>query len=168
MKLGKNSLIALGLSIVAVILILLMTSFNAKVADLVCDCINHESGQNCPFRGTLPIEVYLDYTLSASLILMAAYLFVSDQRALKLSSMSERRWERVTSALRGDEKTIYNLIASTDGVMFQSDIVKNTQFPKARVSRVLNGLEARNLLERRRSGMSNVIVLKSPSIENPK
>jgi Uncharacterized membrane-associated protein/domain len=109
-----------------------------------------------------PIEIYAGYTLAGILALSGAYMLFLDFRRSKLITASAEHWNKVTSALKGDEKTVYDLIASTDGVMFQSDIVDNSGLSKVKVSRVLDRLEARNLLERRRRGMSNVVVLKTP------
>ena len=44
--------------------------------------------------------------------------------------------------------------------MFQSDLVEKSEFPKAKVSRILDKMEARGLLERKRRGMANAVVLK--------
>jgi hypothetical protein len=165
-KLRHNTLIGTGLILVAVVLALLVGSFGARIMemnDAGCDCADAEIGGFCPHsEGTLPIEVYIGYTISAVLALIGAYLIISDMRAQRINSASAESWKKVTSALKGEEKTIYELIASADGVMFQSDIVEKSGVNKVKVSRVLDGLEARGLVERRRRGMSNVIMLKAP------
>lgn len=166
MKLGKNSLIGLGLIAVAIALAFLVNSFGARIMELNdagCSCEDAEIGGFCPHsEGNLPIEVYIGYTIFAVLVLIGAYLIFSDLRGSRLSSESAKRWRKVTSALRGEEKTIYELIASAEGVMFQSDIGEKSGLNKVKVSRVLDGMEARGLLERRRRGMSNVVILKTP------
>ena len=44
--------------------------------------------------------------------------------------------------------------------IFQSDLVEKTEFDKVKVSRILDKLEGRQLIERKRRGMTNVVVLK--------
>jgi hypothetical protein len=166
MKLGKNSMIGVGLILVAVVVALLVNSFGARIMeinDADCGCGAAEIGGFCPHsENSLPIEVYLGYSTSAVLVLIGIYLIINDLRSAKLKSSSAENWNKITSALQGDEKTLYNLIASAEGVMFQSDLVEKSGLQKVKVSRVLDRLEARNLLERRRRGMSNIVVLKNP------
>jgi uncharacterized membrane protein len=52
------------------------------------------------------------------------------------------------------------LIVEEGGTIFQSQLVDKSGYSKSKVSLVLDRLEARKILERRRRGMSNVIVLK--------
>jgi uncharacterized membrane protein len=42
----------------------------------------------------------------------------------------------------------------------QSDIVNNTSLTKVKVTRLLDKLEGKGLVERRRRGMGNLVVLK--------
>jgi len=46
-------------------------------------------------------------------------------------------------------------------VLFQSEIVERSGLPKSTVSLTLDKLEAKGIVERRRSGMSNVVILKA-------
>jgi uncharacterized membrane protein len=48
----------------------------------------------------------------------------------------------------------------SDGVVQQSTIVEETDLSKSHVSRKLDVLESRELVERKRRGMGNVVVLK--------
>ena len=45
-------------------------------------------------------------------------------------------------------------------MVFQSDIVEKTGFPKVKVTRLLDRMEHRGLVERRRRGMSNIVLIK--------
>ena len=47
-----------------------------------------------------------------------------------------------------------------NGSVYQSDIMKKTGFSKVKVSRVLDKLEQKGLLERKRRGMTNLVVAK--------
>jgi uncharacterized membrane protein len=46
------------------------------------------------------------------------------------------------------------------GTAFQSEVVEKTGWSKVKVTRTLDKLESRRLLERRRRGLTNIIVLK--------
>lgn len=63
-------------------------------------------------------------------------------------------------SLDAEEKKIYQLLENSDGTIFQSDLVAKTGFSKVKVSRIIDKLETKGIVERRRRGMANLIVLK--------
>jgi len=65
------------------------------------------------------------------------------------------------SKLNKEEKEVFLFIKENkeDGV-YQSTIVERFNFPKSKVSRVLDKLERLDIIERRRRGMTNIILLK--------
>ena len=62
--------------------------------------------------------------------------------------------------MTGEEKKIFEAIIDSGGSMLQSDLVSKTNLNKVKVTRTLDRLEGRNLIERRRRGMSNVVILR--------
>ncbi|HPR41792.1 MAG TPA: MarR family transcriptional regulator [Candidatus Methanofastidiosa archaeon] len=72
----------------------------------------------------------------------------------------KRSWESIALSLGEQEAMIYDLLISSDGIILQSDIVSALNISKSTVSRILDLLESRGLVEKRRRGMGNVIMLK--------
>lgn len=70
-----------------------------------------------------------------------------------------QRWEEVSKTLKNDEQRVYKAIID-EGIINQSELVERTGLSKSNVSRALYGLESRGLVERRRRGMGNVVLLK--------
>jgi hypothetical protein len=64
--------------------------------------------------------------------------------------------DAVKTLLKGDELTVYDLIR-TLGPITQADVTKRTGFSKAKLSVVLDVLEAYGLIARRRRGRENVV-----------
>ena len=64
------------------------------------------------------------------------------------------------SKLSHDEKKVYENIKSKQGSAYQSDLIKETGFTKVKITRILDKLESAGILERKRRGMTNIIVLK--------
>lgn len=97
--------------------------------------------------------------LGSSLI----YLLVETKIQQPHNSLSiQDNWNTIVETLANpDEKAIVTLIIAEGGTIFQTQLVEKSGYSKTKVSLVLNRLEARNVVERRRHGMSNVIVLKS-------
>lgn len=61
--------------------------------------------------------------------------------------------------LDGDEKIIFQKIVDNDGLL-QRELILNTDFSEPKVSRLLDKLERRGLIIRKRDGMGNRVMLK--------
>ncbi len=72
----------------------------------------------------------------------------------------KRKWETILPTLKEDQQLIYQAVLDADGLIPQSDIVEKTGLSKSNVSRSLDILESMGLIERRRRGMGNIILLK--------
>ncbi|QGA84428.1 MarR family transcriptional regulator [Halomicrobium sp. LC1Hm] len=84
-----------------------------------------------------------------------------DEQTAPSELLAARRseWEEVADRLANNERIVYEAVLDADGVLPQSEIVEQTDVSKATVSRALDNLEARDLIERKRRGMGNVVVL---------
>ena len=71
-----------------------------------------------------------------------------------------KEWGETAERLANAEEEIYRTIMEEDGVIGQSEIVEETSLSKATVSRTLDGLETKKLVERKKRGIGNLIVLK--------
>lgn len=72
----------------------------------------------------------------------------------------KKKWDEIAKTLKEDEAKIYKAIIESDGIITQSELVEKTGLSKASVSRALDLLESKGLVERRRRGMGNVVLLK--------
>jgi uncharacterized membrane protein len=72
----------------------------------------------------------------------------------------KKRWEQTTKTLKNDEQKIYKAIIDSDGIIEQSALPEKTEISRSNVSRALDLLESRSLIEKRRRGMTNTILLK--------
>lgn len=69
------------------------------------------------------------------------------------------RWEESVERLQNNEETVYTVLLEADGELAQRKLVEETELSKATVSRTLDKLENRDLVERKRNGMGNTIQL---------
>ena len=77
-----------------------------------------------------------------------------------MSTLKETKKPKVNlSKLDKEEKQIYNIIKNHESI-YQSDLTKETDFSKVKITRILDKLESKKIIERRRRGMTNVIFLK--------
>ena len=63
------------------------------------------------------------------------------------------------SDLNSEEKHVLALIQKNKAI-FQADLIEKTGFGKAKMTRIIDRLEGRDIVERKRRGMTNIVVLK--------
>ena len=128
-----------------------------KAADIQCEQVcGPDMHEDCPHKNGIPLQSYFGFTITIITLIIGINTLLSERSY----SEKERKIERQISKLHGDEKQVFNLIMENDGAMFQSEIIEKTGFSKARVSRILDRLEIKGLIDKRRRGMTNLIVLK--------
>ncbi len=71
-----------------------------------------------------------------------------------------KRWKEIAKTLKEDERKVYQAVIEAGGIIEQSELPERTGMSKASVSRALDLLESKGLVERRRRGMGNVVLLK--------
>lgn len=72
---------------------------------------------------------------------------------------NRERWEETAARLSDTDRVVFEAAIEAGGEIRQRDIVNETDLSKATVSRTLSNLESRGLLDRKRRGMGNVVVL---------
>ncbi len=72
----------------------------------------------------------------------------------------KKEWEEVSKTLKDDEQKIYKAIIDSDGIVNQSDLTEKAELSKSNVSRSLDILESKGMVERKRRGMGNIFLLK--------
>ncbi|WP_083858610.1 helix-turn-helix transcriptional regulator [Natrialba chahannaoensis] len=66
----------------------------------------------------------------------------------------------ITNGLSDNEEEVYTLVLDSNGEVQQRKITEDTTLSEATVSRTLDTLETKGLVERKRRGMGNVVVLR--------
>ena len=67
---------------------------------------------------------------------------------------------KAAKSLGGDEAKVFDLIVQSKGTLYQHELVTKLELSKVQITRILDRLEGQGLIERRRRGMTNLIVLK--------
>ena len=74
--------------------------------------------------------------------------------------MREKKKKIDKSKLDRDEKKVINLLESENGAVFQRTLMEKLEIGKVKTTRLLDKLEAKQLIERKRRGMNNIVVLR--------
>lgn len=113
--------------------------------------------ESCPFRTSLPLESYFGFSVSGATVLLGAYLFM--RKAVERKVETKKDWDKILKGLEGDEKYVFAKIKDSGGLIFQNELIEKLGYSKVKVSRILDKLEVKGFVERRRRGMSNIVVL---------
>ncbi len=62
--------------------------------------------------------------------------------------------------LEEEEKRIFDSINQGSGSKYQSDLIRETGMSKVKITRILDKMESKGVIERKRRGMTNIVVLK--------
>lgn len=92
-------------------------------------------------------QVFIYYLFAAAFAAFAAGLYLG------------RRHKPQPEYVVADERLILDAIKKAGGKVIQSDLVKNTEFSKAKVSKILTELEERNIIRKEKYKRTNLIFL---------
>lgn len=127
------------------------------------DCILIHGTDTCPMYDTITKQTYMAVFLVIIMgIIGLALIFSKPSERIVIKRIKEKQIKRKFNDLnlKPEEKIILKLIQK-DGTIFQAEIIEKTGFGKAKVSRILDKLEGKDFIERKRRGMTNVVVLKN-------
>jgi len=151
----KNRQLGLIVAIAGILLLVLIVSLVPVIQTAQmegCVCSDSEEGGICPHEDNLPYQIYLGGGISVIMFVLSYFLFTKKEPSKKKIV--------IPKDLTKEEKSIIDEIIKSDGLIFQSDLVEKLKISKVKVTRILDKLEARGLIERRRRGMTNAVIIK--------
>ena len=162
------------IGVVAALLILFVVAiffYNRTLNDLAAGSCT-EDASICPHAKIVETQNLVIAALIIVIAIMAGWLMYSayfakpaeaapDGAESPAQKAAPARKRKIAAAeLDSDEGKVVAFINEGNGSVYQSDIMKKTGFSKVKVSRVLDKLEQKGLLERKRRGMTNLVVAK--------
>ena len=159
----KNKNVGYLITGIAIVIGFIILIFNLGLKRLVGQTCSHD---NCSMYEALAMQTWLSLAIAGVILVIGLFLIFSKEETKIITKtkkilIKEKRKPIDYSKLLKDEKTIMKILEQADGTIFQSDLVEKSDFSKVKVSRILDKLEGRQLIERKRRGMTNVVVLKN-------
>ncbi len=169
--------IGIGIIIASLILLAAIISFRIELNRATLQIVQQNEGVciidgSCIHEETAyPVQTYGGIIVASLLFALGVYLTIASKKANAEHShehskahmeedVSREEIEKRHSLLNEEEKKVIALLKEADGTMFQSDLVDKSGFTKVKVTRILDVLEGKRLVERKRRGMTNVVILK--------
>jgi uncharacterized membrane protein len=155
---NKNvGFLLLGISLVIIAIIFL---FNNAMKSLVIDSCGPIHGPTCEMNQTITQQTYLSLAIVAILIIISLVLiFTKPKEKIIIKKVPQKKRIFNLEGLRKEDRQAFRTIQENKTI-FQADLIEKLGFGKAKVSRILDRLENKGLIERKRRGMTNVVVLK--------
>ena len=124
--------------------------------------LQHGDVQSCEMFDSVTKQTYFSLSIAGLVVIVSLFLLFSKQKEkLIVKKIKEKQIAKKVdlSSYRPEEKQVYDLIKENNAI-FQADLIEKTGFSKARMTRIVDKLEGHNLVERKRRGLTNVVVLK--------
>ncbi len=150
----------LGISALVIVIIFLFNNSLRKFLEASCDLPGH--GASCPMYDSLATQTYLSLVIVGILVVIGlALLFSKPDEKIVIRNVERKvkKKEYDLSELKSEEKKVFNFVKGKKTI-FQADLIEEMDIGKVKMSRILDRLEGRGLVERKRRGMTNVVVLK--------
>ncbi len=167
----KNRIVGFLIIGISVFIAFIIWSFNRALTNIVNTSCPH--GPACPMWGTINFQTNISMGIMILIFIIGLYLifFGKEERIItkiktvkeqvKTKKITKENYKDVMNQLNGDEKHVFERIIESSGTIFQSDLVEKTGFTKVKVTRILDRFEGKGLIERKRRGMTNVVILKA-------
>lgn len=155
---NKNvGLLIIGIAVVMVIIILI---FNSALKNVVGQTCSH--GPSCSMYDTISTQTWLSLSIVVVVLIIGlVIMFSKPKEKIIIKKIKEKRKKLDLKGLDKKEKEVIDLLQNENGAMFQSTLMEKIGVGKVGVTRLLDKLEAKQLIERKRRGMNNIVVLKS-------
>jgi len=160
---NKKTGYLLLIAVLLIVIIILM--FNSALETIInASCSEAGHGDSCPMYDTLSTQTNLSLVLAGLVLLVSIFLIFSkpeEKIIIKTKTIEKKKLNKKidTSNLKPEEKRILEIIQENKTI-FQADLIEKTQMGKAKITRILDRLEGKDFIERKRRGMTNVVVFK--------
>jgi uncharacterized membrane protein len=124
---------------------------------------NCSHGPTCPMWESVGFQTSISMALIIAVVIVGVYFifFVrdDDKKPITPKKIEKRDYSKILKELSDDERYIMNKLIEAQGSVFQSDLVSEVH-TKVKITRILDRLEGKGLIERKRRGMTNIVLLK--------
>lgn len=166
----KNRIVGFLIIGIAVLIGFITLSFNRALTNIVNTTCTH--GSSCTMWGAIDFQTSVSIGIMVFIVLIGVYLIFfgreekiitkikTIRQQIEPKKITKENFQKIMNDLTDDERSVLEKIIEAQGTIFQSDLVDRTKFDKVKITRILDKLEGRGLIERKRRGMTNVVILK--------
>jgi uncharacterized membrane protein len=152
----KVGLIVVGIAILMAVIVLI---FNFTLKDITSQSCS--MGTECSMYNAITIQTAVSFSIVAIIFIIGTVIFFSKPKEKIIVKFKKEKKKKLNfEGLEQNEKNAISIIQNENGAMFQKDLMEKLNIGKVGITRLLDKLEAKQLIERKRRGMNNIVVLK--------
>lgn len=143
---------------IAIIMAILVWIFNTVLYDSIGLTCSH--GPSCEMYSSLKVQTYISLSIVGVIVIIGlVILFSKPKEKIIVKKIKEVKKKINLAKLDKDEKRVIEVLLKENAI-FQSTLMEKLEMGKVKLTRLLDKLEAKQLIERKRRGMNNVVVIK--------
>jgi uncharacterized membrane protein len=148
--------IIIGIAIIVGVIALI---FNIGLKNIVDETCSH--GPTCSMYDTISVQTWISMSIIGIILVIGiVIMFIKPKEKIIVKTIKEKKKKKDYSSLDKKEKEVVDMIIKEGNAMFQADLMEKLAIGKVGVTRLLDKLEAKQIIERKRRGMNNIVVLK--------
>ena len=155
--------IGIVLIILSILLLFVLVSYTQSIQELNQylhkDCTLPDN--ICPFKRDIPWEAAMGFSIDVVIFILGILLILAPKQPelQRKPILRQKNIKAKPANLDSNERKLYETILNSDAI-FQSELVEKSGMSKVKITRLLDKLEAKGLVERKRRGMTNVVIAK--------
>jgi len=149
-------LLIMGIAVAVAIIVLI---FNLSLKNIVSQTCGH--GSSCSMYDTLSSQMWMSLGIVIIILIIGLTIMLTKPKEkIIIKKIKEKKKKLNLEGLDKDEKKVINLLLQEGKAMFQADLMEKLEIGRVKTTRLLDKLEAKQFIERKRRGMNNIVVLK--------
>lgn len=157
MKNRSVGFLIVGIFVLIVAIIFLFNSSLNNIIDQACD-----HGEGCIMHDTIEMQTNLSLVIAGLVLVIGLFLIFSKENEkviIKEVKVKEKPKKINLKGLDDEEKKVVKILRREKGAFFQKSIMEELDVGKVKMTRLIDKLESKGIVERKRRGMNNIIVL---------
>ena len=156
----ENKNVGLLIIGIAIVMAIIVGIFNVGLKNIVGQTCTH--GGSCSMYDTISVQTWISLSIVAVIVIIGlVIMFSKPKERIVIQKVKEKVKKKKLnlSGLDKEEKHVIELLQK-ERAIFQKELMEKLEVGKVKITRLLDKLEAKQLIERKRRGMNNVVVLK--------
>ena len=144
---------------IGIVMGIIVWIFNSALKKIVVSSCSH--GSECTMYDTIETQTGLSLAIVAVVLIIGlAIMLTKPKEKIVVKEIQEKKKKLDLTRLDKDERKVIELLLKEGKAMFQADLMERLEIGKVGMTRLLDKLEAKQFIERKRRGMNNIVVLK--------
>lgn len=141
------------------VMAIIVLIFNMALKNIVGQTCVH--GPSCTMYDTIKTQTWISLSIVIVIAVIGfVIMFSKPKEKIIVKKIKEKKKKLEFNNLEKDEKRVVEMLLKENNAMFQSDLMEKLEIGKVKTTRILDKLESKGIIERKRRGMNNIVVLR--------